>query len=154
LSDTGLDPRCLQLEITESVAVQDMDFTSRMLGELREMGVQIAIDDFGSGHSSLNYLKRLPIDDVKIDQYFVRGVTTDPNDAAIVGSIVAMAHELNLKVVAEGVETQQQLAFLKARRCDVVQGSLFSEPVPADAVQQIVARGARLPAIASAGKPA
>jgi diguanylate cyclase (GGDEF)-like protein len=154
LRETALDPHWLQLEITETVAVQDVDFTSRMLGELREMGVQIAIDDFGNGHSSLNYLKRLPIDDVKIDQYFVRDVTTDPNDAAIVGSIVAMAHGLNLKVVAEGVETQQQLAFLKDRRCDVVQGSLFSEPVPADAIQQIVARGPRLPAIASARWPA
>ena len=153
LRETSLDPRCLELEITESVAVQDVDFTSRMLGELREMGVQVAIDDFGSGHSSLNYLKRLPIDDVKIDQYFVRDVTTDPNDAAIVGSIIAMAHELNLKVVAEGVETEEQLAFLKARRCDVVQGSLFGEPVPADAVQQIIARGARVPVIASGPEP-
>jgi diguanylate cyclase (GGDEF)-like protein len=154
LRDTGLNPCFLQLEITESVAVQDVDFTGRMLGELREMGVQIAIDDFGNGHSSLNYLKRLPIDDVKIDQYFVRDVTTDPNDAAIVGSIVAMAHGLNLKVVAEGVETQQQLAFLKDRRCDVVQGSLFSEPVPADVIQQIIARGARVPATVSRRRPA
>ena len=115
LREAALDPRSLQLEITESVAVQDVDFTGSMMGNLREMGVQVAIDDFGSGHSSLNYLKRLPIDEVKIDQYFVRDVATDANDAAIVGSIVAMAHDLNLKVVAEGVETEQQLAFLHER---------------------------------------
>jgi diguanylate cyclase (GGDEF)-like protein len=153
LVETGLDPRCLQLEITESVAVEDVDFTSRMLGELREMGIQVSIDDFGSGHSSLNYLKRLPIDGVKIDQSFVRDLATDPNDAAIVGSVVAMAHELNLKVVAEGVETQQQLAFLKDRRCDVVQGTLFSEPVPADAIGQMIALGAPLQPSAAGARP-
>jgi diguanylate cyclase (GGDEF)-like protein len=154
LRETGLAPHCLQLEITESVAVQDVDFTGSMLGNLREMGVQVAIDDFGSGHSSLNYLKCLPIDDVKIDQYFVRDVATDPNDAAIVGSIVAMAHDLNLKVVAEGVETEQQLAFLHDRRCDIAQGSLFSEPLPADAVEQIIAQGTDLQAMASGHKSA
>jgi diguanylate cyclase (GGDEF)-like protein len=154
LRETALDPRCLQLEITESVAVQDVDFTSKMLGELREMGIQVAIDDFGSGHSSLNYLKRLPIDHVKIDHYFVRDVAADPNDAAIVRSIVAMAHDLNLKVVAEGVETEQQLAFLREWRCDIAQGFLFSEPLPAGAVQQIIERGARVPAIVSRRRPA
>jgi len=149
LRHTGLDPHCLQLEITESVAMQDVDFTATMLSDLREMGVQVAIDDFGSGHSSLNYLKRLPADEVKIDQYFVRDVATDSNDAAIVGSIVAMAHELNLKVVAEGVETEQQLAFLRDRRCDVAQGALFSEPAPAGVVEQIIAHGTHVPLIAS-----
>ena len=141
LREAALDPRSLQLEITESVAVQDVDFTGSMMGNLREMGVQVAIDDFGSGHSSLNYLKRLPIDEVKIDQYFVRDVATDANDAAIVGSIVAMAHDLNLKVVAEGVETEQQLAFLHERGCDIAQGSLFSEPLPAEALEKMIRRG-------------
>jgi diguanylate cyclase (GGDEF)-like protein len=154
LKDTGLDPRFLQLEITESVAMHDIDFTSRVLVNLKDMGIQIAIDDFGTGHSSLNYLRRLPIDDVKIDQSFVRDVITDPNDAAIVGSIVAMTHELNLKLVAEGVETEEQLDFLKDRRCDVVQGFLFSKPMPADAVEQIIARGTDLQAMASGHKPA
>jgi len=149
LSDTSLDPHCLQLEITESAAMHDVDFTRKTLGNLKEMGVQVAIDDFGSGHSSLNYLKQLPIDDVKIDQSFVRDLATDSNDAAIVGSIVAMTHELNLKVVAEGVETEEQLTFLRDRQCDVVQGFLFSEPVPADVVEQIITRGARVPVIAS-----
>jgi diguanylate cyclase (GGDEF)-like protein len=153
LRETSLDPRCLQLEITESVAVQDVDFTSTMLGQLREMGVQIAIDDFGSGHSSLNYLKRLPIDEVKIDQYFVRDLATDPNDAAIVGSIIAMAHELNLKVVAEGVETQEQLAFLEGRGCDVAQGALFGAAVPANAVEIILSRGAYPPPMARMRRP-
>jgi diguanylate cyclase (GGDEF)-like protein len=153
LKDTGLDPRFLQLEITESVAMHDIDFTSRVLVNLKDMGIQIAIDDFGTGHSSLNYLRRLPIDDVKIDQSFVRDVITDPNDAAIVGSIVAMTHELNLKLVAEGVETEEQLDFLKDRRCDVVQGFLFSKPMPADAVEQIIARGTDLQAMASGHKP-
>jgi len=144
LKDTGLDPRCLQLEITESAAMHDIDFTSGVLANLKDMGIQIAIDDFGTGHSSLSYLKRLPIDDVKIDQSFVRDVITDPNDAAIVGSIVAMTHELNLKLVAEGVETEEQLAFLTDRRCDVVQGFLFSQPVPADAVEKMMAPGTRV----------
>jgi EAL domain-containing protein (putative c-di-GMP-specific phosphodiesterase class I) len=153
LSDSGLDPHCLQLEITESAAMHDVDFTRKVLGNLKEMGVQVAIDDFGSGHSSLNYLKQLPIDDVKIDQSFVRDLATDSNDAAIVGSIVAMTHELNLKVVAEGVETEEQLMFLRDRQCDVVQGFLFSKPVPADVVEQIIARGAPVPAIALAPKP-
>ena len=144
LKDTGLDPRCLQLEITESAAMHDIDFTSGVLANLKDMGIQIAIDDFGTGHSSLNYLKRLPIDDVKIDQSFVRDVITDPNDAAIVGSIVAMTHDLNLKLVAEGVETEEQLAFLKDRRCDVVQGFLFSKPMPPDAVEKMIAPGTRL----------
>jgi diguanylate cyclase (GGDEF)-like protein len=154
LKDTGLDPRFLQLEITESVAMHDIDFTSRVLVNLKDMGIQIAIDDFGTGHSSLNYLRRLPIDDVKIDQCFVRDLATDSNDAAIVGSIVAMTHELNLKVVAEGVETEEQLALLKDRQCDVVQGFLFSKPMPADAVEQIIARGTDLQAMASGHKPA
>jgi EAL domain-containing protein (putative c-di-GMP-specific phosphodiesterase class I) len=154
LKDSDLSPHYLQLEITESVAMHDMDFTIITLGRLREMGVQIAIDDFGSGHSSLNYLKRLPIDDVKIDQSFVRDLAVDPSDAAIVGSIVAMTHDLKLKVVAEGVETEEQLAFLKKRRCDVVQGFLFSKPMPADALEDMIRRDPRLQVMASGHRSA
>jgi diguanylate cyclase (GGDEF)-like protein len=144
LNETSLEPRYLQLEITETVVMHDMDFTIATLNNLKAMGIQIAIDDFGCGHSSLNYLKRLPIDDVKIDRSFVHDLATDPSDAAIVGSVVAMTRELNLNVVAEGVETEEQLAFLKERQCDVVQGFLFSRPVPPDAVEKIIASGTPL----------
>ena len=144
LKDTSLEPGYLQLEVTESVVMHDMDFTVATLDKLKAMGIQIAIDDFGSGHSSLNYLKRLPIDHVKIDRSFVRDLPTDLSDVAIVGSVVAMTRELNLKVVAEGVETEEQLAFLKDRQCDVVQGFLFSRPVPADAVEKMIAPGTPL----------
>jgi diguanylate cyclase (GGDEF)-like protein len=154
LKETSLEPHCLQLEITESVVMHDMDFAIATLANLKAMGIQIAIDDFGCGHSSLNYLKRLPIDHVKIDQSFVRDLATDPSDAAIVGSVVAMTRELNLKVVAEGVETEEQLAFLKDRRCDVVQGFLFSKPMPADAVEKMIAPGTRLQLTSSGHKVA
>lgn len=153
LKETSLEPRYLQLEITESVAMHDMDFTIATLDSLKAMGIQIAIDDFGCGHSSLNYLKRLPIDLVKIDRSFVRDLATDPSDAAIVGSVVAMTRELNLKVVAEGVETEEQLAFLKDRRCDVVQGFLFSKAVPTDAVERMIAVGTRLEIISPGHQP-
>jgi EAL domain-containing protein (putative c-di-GMP-specific phosphodiesterase class I) len=132
--------------------MHDMDFTVATLQNLKAMGIQIAIDDFGCGHSSLSYLKRLPIDHVKIDQSFVRDLATDPNDAAIVGSVVAMTRELNLKVVAEGVETEEQLAFLKDRRCDLVQGFLFSQPMPADDVESMIAQGTHLEMIPSGHK--
>ena len=143
LGETGLDPHCLQLEITEGVAMQDAEFTITMLRELRGMGIQIAIDDFGTGHSSLSYLRRLPIDVVKIDRSFVCDLTTDPNDAAIASTIVAMAHNLKLRVIAEGVETEEQLTFLKEQQCDEFQGYLFSKPVPAEKLEKIVVRGRR-----------
>ena len=144
LKDTFLEPGYLQLEVTESVVMHDMDFTVATLDKLKAMGIQIAIDDFGSGHSSLNYLKRLPIDHVKIDRSFVRDLPTDLSDVAIVGSVVAMTRELNLQVVAEGVETEEQLAFLKDRRCDVVQGFLFSRPMPPDVIEKMIAPGTPL----------
>jgi EAL domain-containing protein (putative c-di-GMP-specific phosphodiesterase class I) len=131
LKETGFEPQLLELEITETVAMEDVDFTSRILNELMEMGIQIAIDDFGTGYSSLNYLKRFPIHTLKIDRSFVHDIITDSQDAAIVSAIIALAQTLNLKVIAEGVETEDQMAFLKCRQCFEMQGYLFGKPVPA-----------------------
>ncbi len=143
LKETGLEPRWLQLEITEGVAMRDVELNIAVLHELREMGVQMAIDDFGTGHSSLSYLSRLPIDVVKIDQSFIQDLTTDPKDAAIARTIIVMAHNLKLRVIAEGVETEGQLAFLKKWKCDEMQGYLFSKPAPAGALEEMLRREGR-----------
>ncbi|MEK7248337.1 MAG: EAL domain-containing protein, partial [Chloroflexota bacterium] len=140
LEETGLDAEYLQLEITEGVAMQATEFTVAMLRELKTMGVQISIDDFGTGHSSLAYLKHFPVDAVKIDRSFVRDLTVDPYDAAICETVITLAHSLGLGVVAEGVETKKQLAFLKARKCDEMQGYLFSEAVPPEMLETILVR--------------
>ena len=145
LEETGLEPRYLELEITESAAIQDVDFTVAMLGRLQEMGIQIAIDDFGTGHSSLGYLKRFPIDVLKIDRSFVHDLTGDPGAAEIATTIIAMAHNLKLKVIAEGVETQEQLAFLRQQRCDEMQGFLFSKPAPAEDFVKVLRQARPLP---------
>ena len=144
LQETGLDPACLQLEITEGAAMDDADFTITTLRNLREIGVQIAIDDFGTGHSSLAYLKRFPIDVVKIDRSFVCNLTFDATDAAIATTVIAMARSLNLQVIAEGVETEQQLAFLREQQCDEMQGYLFAEAVPAPTLERLLTQGKRL----------
>jgi diguanylate cyclase (GGDEF)-like protein len=131
LEDSGLEPRRLGLEITESVAMQNLDVTLAALAELRRLGVGITMDDFGTGYSSLSYLKMLPVDTVKIDRSFVQGVATDPNDATIVRAAIALAHELRLRVIAEGVEDAEQADFLRRHQCDELQGFLFSPAVPA-----------------------
>jgi diguanylate cyclase (GGDEF)-like protein/PAS domain S-box-containing protein len=143
LEETGLAPRCLDLEITETNAMQNAEAAIHTLRELKTLGVRISIDDFGIGYSSLNYLKRLPIDTLKIDQSFVRDITSDPDDAAIATAVIALAHTLKLRVVAEGVETQEQLAFLAARHCDRMQGYLFSRPLPPQECGEFLGRTGR-----------
>ncbi|MFN3531258.1 MAG: EAL domain-containing protein [Candidatus Brocadia sp.] len=132
LQKTGLDPHLLGLEITESIAMQDIEATVRKLSKLSDLGVQIAIDDFGTGFSSLYYLKKFPVKKLKISQHFVNGIVTDQNDKVIVESVIALAQSLKFKVVAEGVETKEQLIFLKQRQCDEMQGYLFCRPLPAE----------------------
>ena len=132
LDETGLPPRLLELEITESSAMQNPENSIRTLYELKKLGLRISLDDFGTGHSSLSYLKRFPIDTLKIDQSFVRDINNDPDTAAIVTAITAMAHSLRLKVIAEGVEFSEQSAFLKRNGCDQMQGYLIKAPVPAE----------------------
>jgi diguanylate cyclase (GGDEF)-like protein/PAS domain S-box-containing protein len=131
LAETGLDPRRLDLELTESIVVGDLDAVAIDLQQLLDMGVHVSIDDFGTGYSSLSYVKRFPVDRLKIDQSFVRNLSSDPNDAAIVRAIITLGHSLDLDVVAEGVETAEQLARLRAEGCDEVQGYYFGKPMPA-----------------------
>jgi len=130
LDETGLAPEYLELELTESSIMQNADHAAAVLTRLKNMGIDISIDDFGTGFSSLASLKRLPIDSLKIDQSFVRDVSTDPDDAALVMAIITLAHNLRLRVIAEGVETEEQLRFLDLLRCDEIQGYLFSRPLP------------------------
>ena len=130
LTTTGLPPENLQLEITESAAMQNSERTIAVLNRLNEMGVQLALDDFGTGHSSLSYLRRFPIHSVKIDQEFIHAIDWSAADRAIVSAIIAMARGLSLRVVAEGVETQAELAFLKTAGCEEVQGFLMGRPAP------------------------
>ena len=136
LEETGLAPHNLELELTESHLLDSVEHIIATFQQLRNLGVKLAIDDFGTGYSSLSYLKRIPVDYVKIDQAFIRGLGEGTVDAAITRAIIAMAHGLSLKVVAEGVERPEQLEFLKAERCDEVQGYLISRPVEADGLLQ------------------
>jgi EAL domain-containing protein (putative c-di-GMP-specific phosphodiesterase class I) len=120
------------LELTESSIMQNAEFAAEILRRWKSFGINVSIDDFGTGFSSLASLKRLPIDALKIDQSFVRDATVDPDDAALVMAIITLAHNLRLKVIAEGVETAEQLRFLQLLRCDEIQGYFFSRPCPAD----------------------
>ncbi len=129
--DSGLDARYVNLEVTESSIMNNAEAATVILGDLREIGIQISLDDFGTGYSSLGYLKHLPIDVLKIDRSFIKDVTVDPDDAALVMAVITLAHNLRLKVVAEGIETKAQLRFLHLLRCDEWQGYLASKPIPA-----------------------
>ncbi|CCG42629.1 sensor domain-containing protein [Magnetospirillum molischianum] len=144
LSDTGLESHWLELELTETSAMRDADNAIAVVQRLKEMGIGCAIDDFGTGYSSLSVLKRFPIQKLKIDRSFVMDVATDPNDAAIVDAIIAMAKALKLTVVAEGVERQEDLDFLRKLGCDQIQGYIFSRPLPAEAMRDLLVRGHRL----------
>ncbi len=144
LEETGLEPNGLELELTESLLLQDADVTTETLRTIKAMGVHLSIDDFGTGYSSLSYIKRFPVDALKIDQSFVREMTTSPECSAITTSIVLMGKSLGLTVVAEGVETKSQLEFLRALECDEAQGYLFSRPVPAKEAGELLVAGARL----------
>jgi diguanylate cyclase (GGDEF)-like protein len=127
----GIEPNKLELEITESMLMRDIDSTIDTMVKLKKFGVGLSIDDFGTGYSSLSYLKRFPIDALKIDSSFVRDLQCDNDDAAICAAILAMAHTLDLKVVAEGVELDAQVDYLRSHKCDQIQGYLFSKPIPA-----------------------
>ena len=132
LRETGVAAESLELEITEGMMMEDVEQASETLSHLNDMGVDVAIDDFGTGYSSLAYLKRFPVQRLKIDQSFVRGLTIDTDDAAIVQAVIRLGHSLRLKVTAEGVETDKQLAILRDLGCDEAQGYLFCMPVPPD----------------------
>jgi len=132
LKETGLPPACLELELTESILMREVCEAMQILDGLKNLGLSIAVDDFGTGYSSLNYLKQFPIDVLKIDRTFVDGLPSGEQDAQIARAIIAMAHSLNLAVIAEGVETQEQLDFLREHGCDEVQGYLFGRPMPAN----------------------
>ena len=138
LSCYDLSAADLELEITESTAMQNPELTLSILDQLSDMGMMLAIDDFGTGYSSLAYLKHLPIQRLKLDRSFVKDLETDSNDAAICAATVALGHKLGLELVAEGVETEGQRDFLAALGCDFVQGFLYSRPLPADAVIDFV----------------
>jgi diguanylate cyclase (GGDEF)-like protein len=138
LADTGLPPSCLELELTESQVMSDVEHAIAVMHQLKKLGVLLAIDDFGTGYSSLAHLKRFEVDVLKIDQTFVRDLTVDPDDAAIVTTIIALATNLGLEVISEGVETSEQLEFLRQHGCRQMQGYYFSRPAPAAAIEAIL----------------
>lgn len=140
LQSTGIDAELLGLEFTESAVMENAAENLRLLEELKKIGTRLALDDFGTGYSSLSYLKRFPLDELKIDRSFLSEVETDPNSASIVSAIIALGHRLGLKVVAEGVETEDQLEFLRQQHCDEYQGFLFSRPVPAHELPALLIR--------------
>ena len=151
LATFGLLPGQLELEITESAIMENIDAAATIIRRLHGAGIRISVDDFGTGYSSLNQLKRFPINTVKIDYSFIRDLTSDEDDAAIVNAIIGAAHNMGMKVIAEGVETAEQLALLCNMQCDAMQGFLFSPPVPHNEVQELLDQ--QLDAWLCSGKP-
>jgi len=147
LSETRLDPRSLELEITESVLMKNPAVTASILKKLRDQGVQVAIDDFGTGYSSLSYLRRFPVDSLKIDQSFVRQITDSTDETTIVSAIISMGQSLGLRVIAEGVETAEDLAFLRARHCEEAQGYFIARPIPAEQFGAMLRSGLAFPIV-------
>jgi EAL domain-containing protein (putative c-di-GMP-specific phosphodiesterase class I) len=145
--DTGLDPRLLELELTETVLMKRAESTESILKSLSAIGVKVAVDDFGTGYSSLSYLRRFPINALKIDQSFVRHITSSLDETAIVTAVISMGRSLNLRVVAEGVETQEEVAFLQAHECEEAQGYYFSRPVPATQFAKLLETGILQPVL-------
>jgi EAL domain-containing protein (putative c-di-GMP-specific phosphodiesterase class I) len=145
LRETGLAPKRLELELTEGVLLHNPENTIANMDRLSAMGVRLSIDDFGTGYSSLTYIKRLPIDQLKIDRSFVRDIPGDEDDAAIATAIIAMAHNLKVTVVAEGVETLEQLAYLRSHGCDLMQGNYYSPPLPNGAFVALMRERRQLP---------
>ena len=141
IEETGLDPASLELELTEGVLMKRTECTTTILAALKARGVQIAVDDFGTGYSSLSYLRKFPIDALKIDQSFIHQITTVPDETAIVTAVISMGRSLHLRVVAEGVESHEELAFLKALQCEEAQGYYFSRPVIAEEFAKLLKTG-------------
>ena len=139
VAEAGVDPRLLEFELTESMLMTDPESAVRILTELKQQGMRLSVDDFGTGYSSLAYLKRFPLDALKIDRTFVRDLPDDADDAAITKAVISLAHSLNLKVVAEGVETAGHLDALRAYGCDEIQGYYISRPLPADGCARLLA---------------
>ena len=140
LDCSGLSPKFLELELTESILIQDTEKVLEAVSRLKSHGIQLSIDDFGTGYSSLSYLKRFNVDKLKIDRSFVCDMVNNPNDAVIVRAIIQMARSLNLRTIAEGVEDETLLAFLRIQYCDEAQGYYFSRPLPADEFVAYVAK--------------
>jgi EAL domain-containing protein (putative c-di-GMP-specific phosphodiesterase class I) len=139
MEQSGIAPDSLEFEITESLVMQNPEHATQMLYKLRAMGITLSIDDFGTGYSSLGYLKRFPINCIKIDRSFIKDIPNDKDDMAITRGVIALGHSLRLKIVAEGVETRDQQDFLHEHGCDEMQGYLFSKPLPADEITKLLA---------------
>ncbi len=137
IEETGIAPNCLELEITESIALRDMDYSIAIIQKLKELGVVFTLDDFGTGFSFMNYLKRLPVNNLKIDKSFLDTVLDNQRDQSIVQTIISLAQTLNLVVIAEGVEKNEQELFLKDVNCNKAQGYLYSEPLPREMAEQL-----------------